>query len=513
MVITTYAAIYIGAFDITLDIFEITRKNGVRSLETLRKHLELGADTYDKGKITLEKVNELCEVLEDFVTIAQSYKVNATRAVAGSSLREADNSLFILGKIRQRTGLKVEILSNSEHRFFNVMGNAAKSADFEKLIQDSTAILDVDGGSIQITLFDKGSLLSTVNIPMGSLRLRNMLQPLMRDTDHYERLVEEYIQHEMYSFRKIHLKGRKIKNVIMNGLFVNDKLFEKKIDPDTHMVKLKDFETLYEEMQKTPDHILVKRIGVPDVFFSLMRPSIIIHHTFVGMLEPEVLIPQGKNLSIGMAYDYAISMKMMKGPHNFEKDIVSCAKHIAEQYSSEMKHLENVEMTAMKLFNAMRKIHGMGNREKLLLRITVMLHEVGKYLSLNNYGECAYHIVKSNEIIGLSHAERHIIAFCVRYNVDNFPSYQEIAMFSNISKKQYIMVGQIVAILRLANAMDRSHHQKVIDVKTSMRDDQLIISANVDENYILERGLIGKELEFFRDVFNVTPVLSIKRKL
>ena len=86
-------------------------------------------------------------------------------------------------------------------------------------------------------------------------------------------------------------------------------------------------------------------------------------------------------------------------------------------------------------------------------------------------------------------------------------------MFSNISKKQYIMVGQIVAILRLANAMDRSHHQKVIDVKTSMRDDQLIISANVDENYILERGLIGKELEFFRDVFNVTPVLSIKRKL
>ena len=511
MVIKTFAAIYIGAFDITLDIYDISKKNGVECLESLRKHMELGTDTFTRGKISLEKVNDLCDTLEDYVHIAESYQVEVTRAVAASSMREAENSLFILGKIRQRTGLRVEILSNSEYRFYNLMGNAAKGPQFEQLIQENTAVLDVDGGSIQVSLFDKGAMISTINIPMGSIRLRDMLQPMMRDTDHYERLVEEYIEHEMYSFREIHLKKRKIKNVILNGLFVNEKIFAKGLN-EKGVITAKSFEKGYESLQKTSDATAAKALGLSNAFVSLMRPTMIIYHTFIRMMNPEILVPHGKNMSMGLAYEYAISTKQMKGSHNFDKDIVSAAKYIAEQYASESKHLENVEMMAMKLFAGTKKIHGMGNREKLLLRITVMLHEVGKYLSLNNYGECAYNIVRSNELIGLSEAEQQMIAFSVRYNVVNFPSYEELVMVSSINKKQYLIIAQMVAILRLANGLDRSHSQKVQEIKTALKDDEIIISLNVNNNYLLERGLIDKETEFFRDVFNVMPVLKVKRK-
>ena len=110
--------------------------------------------------------------------IMKGYRVESYRAIATSSLREAENSLFILGKIRQATGLTVEILSNSEQRFLSYKAIASIESRFNKMIEKGTAVIDVDGGSIQISLFDKDALVTTQNIRMGNLRIRERLLPL-----------------------------------------------------------------------------------------------------------------------------------------------------------------------------------------------------------------------------------------------------------------------------------------------------------------------------------------------
>src|SRR5699024_12697742 len=71
------------------------------------------------------------------------------------------SSDLVLGRIEQSAGIKVELLSNSEQRFYTYKGIAAKEAAFQKIIEKGTAILDVDGGSIQISLFDKDTLVTT----------------------------------------------------------------------------------------------------------------------------------------------------------------------------------------------------------------------------------------------------------------------------------------------------------------------------------------------------------------
>ena len=68
----------------------------------------------------------------------------------------------------------------------------------------------------------------------------------------------------------------------------------------------------------------------------------------------------------------------------------------------------------------MRKYHGMGQRERLLLQIAVLIHACGKFISVRNSNECAYNIIMSTEIIGISHLEREIIANVVRYNIRDF---------------------------------------------------------------------------------------------
>ena len=76
-------------------------------------------------------------------------------------------------------------------------------------------------------------------------------------------------------------------------------------------------------------------------------------------------------------------------------------------------------------------MHGMKERERLLLQMAVMLHDVGKYISFNNVADSSYNIIMSNEIIGLSHIEREMVALIARYNTVTLPSYDELVMESS----------------------------------------------------------------------------------
>ena len=74
--------------------------------------------------------------------------------------------------MKRHTGLEVEVLSNASQRFMDYKSIASKENEFNRIIQKGTAIVDVGGGSIQISLFDKDRLVASQNMKIGNLRLR-----------------------------------------------------------------------------------------------------------------------------------------------------------------------------------------------------------------------------------------------------------------------------------------------------------------------------------------------------
>ena len=135
MAVKLFAAIDVGSFDLELSIYEISEKSGIRQVDQIRHMMALGRDTYHDGKISYEMVDEMCQILRDFVDIMRSYKVSEYRAYATSAMREAKNNQIVLDQIRVRTGLDVQIISNSEQRFISYKAIAYKDAEFNKIIQ------------------------------------------------------------------------------------------------------------------------------------------------------------------------------------------------------------------------------------------------------------------------------------------------------------------------------------------------------------------------------------------
>ena len=175
---------------------------------------------------------------------------------------------------------------------------------------------------------------------------------------------------------------------------------------------------------------------------------------------------------------------------------------------------EILQRLALTIFDNTKELHGLTQRDRLLLQIATILHDCGKYISVVNLGDCSYNIIMSTEIIGLSHIERLIVANVVRYNHEEFDHYGSSSYYiKGLSKEEYLRVTKLTAILRVANGLDRTHKQKFKDVKVSVRDKEMVINIDTRDDITLEKGLFTNRADFFEEVFGIKPVIKQKKMM
>ena len=513
MAITTFAAIDVGSYSVCMNVYEMSKRTGIRQIDEIRHRLEIGKDTYGKGKISFETARELCRILKDFSEIMKGYQVADYRACATSTLQEAENVWIVLEQVYQKTGIQVEILSNSEQRFFGYKSVASKETSFAKMIQKGTAIIEIGGGNVQISLFDKDALVTTQSFMLGSLRIRELLLPVEKEAIHYEQMVEELVHNQILGFKKLHLKDRKIDNIILVGDSFMDRLFEKK--QSMKESRTISFDTFMEEYNWIVSHSAEEisvAFGVSLDYAEILVPGLIIYKVYIQELGAQTLWLSGTQLNDGISYDYGERHKFIKSKHNFENDIIVSAKNIAKRYMSGKNHTQAVLKQALAIFDGMKKVHGMGARERLLLQIAVILHDCGNYISMSNASQCAYEIIMSTEIIGLSHGERELIANVVKSIKMPFQYYCAPDSKAAIDRETYMRAAKLTAIIRVANVLDRSHKQKVEDMTAVVREHQLIMTVTAKEDLTLERGLLKESADFFEEIFSLRPVLKKKKQ-
>ena len=172
-------------------------------------------------------------------------------------------------------------------------------------------------------------------------------------------------------------------------------------------------------------------------------------------------------------------------------------------------HIDALTQMATLIFDTMKKVHGLGRRERLLLQVAAILHDCGKYISFANGPSCSYDIIMASEIIGLTHKEREIIANTVLYNTWPLPDYEDLA--DKLDHDSYLSVAKLSAILRVSNAMDRSHKQKFKNVKAAVKGRELVITIETMDDIALEKALFDAKTSYFENIFSIKPVIKEKR--
>ncbi len=518
--VRTFAAIDVGSFELELGIYELSVKTGIREVDHIKHMIALGRDTYNDGKISYGLVEELCQVLEEFSGIMKMYQVEAYRAYASSAMREAKNSQIVLDQIRVRTGIDIRVISNSEHRFISYKAIASKDAEFQKIIQKGTAIADVGFGSLQVSLFDKDSLVSTQNLPLGVLRLREMLAHVRASAKVQQGLVEELVDNELITFRKMYLKDREISNLIGIGESILTIYYKMRGGQRRDRISREELKVFFERLKTMTLDQLEENFDVNADYAAMLLPTAIIYKRLMEVTGAETLWVPGIRITDAIAAEYAEERKLLRFNHNFANDIIVTSRNMAKRYKCHMAHVQTVEKAALEIFDGLKKYHGLGERERLLLQIAANLHSCGKFVTMRNATDCAYNIIMATEIIGLSHLEREIVANVVRYHIQPF-RYDEVEIEAKASRDSRLVtpdnvvmvIAKLTAILRLANSMDRGHKAKLAGSRISVKGNQLVIATDYSGDVTLEDISIRQKEDFFEEIYGIRPVLKQKKRV
>lgn len=503
MAVHLFAAIDVGSYDLQMMIYQIHPSGKIAFIEHLRKIVAAGQDTYLSGRLSYRYVDEICQILKEFKQKIEEYAIDDYLAYGTSALREAENRDIILDQIEVRTGIKVQVLSNSEQRFLCYKAIALRENEFQTIIQKGTAIADIGSGSLQLSLYDKDALVTTQYMRLGAVRILAHLSDLNQEISEMTKLIEEMVDDDLKTFKRMYIKDREIKNIIATGqcaLYLGrnqDKLTKQQ------------FMQVYDKVITRSTYELSKELDVPVEHAKLMLPSMIIYKKLLELTQAEMLWLPGVSLCDGIVADYAEKKKYIKFTHDFSEDIVAAARHISKRYMGNKKHTQNLEKTALLIFDSMKRYHGMGKRERLLLQISAILQDCGKFVSLSNSADCAYNIIMSTEIIGLSHNEREIVANIVRYNTTGY-DYKR-AMENKGGKHAALITAKLVAILMIVNGMDRSYKQKFDSIKCVLKNHELLITTDSVEDITLEQSLFQSKADFFEEVYGIRPILKRKK--
>ncbi len=507
MAVKLFASILIGSTETEMKLFEISSRKGFHLIDCLSCRIDLGNDAYERGTLSTAKVERLVETLIEYRTIMEEYHVDSYRMVGTSALREIRSSLITKDYIERKTGLNLTVLSNSEQRFLDYKSIASQTQSFESVIKKGTAIVNIGGSSLQISVFDKDKLITTQNIRIGKITTRSRFYPLARNNEHFEKLLQELLAHEIAGFGKLYQKDRQISTLIATNKELQ--LLFRALYPsrDSLIITKKELLEAYNRTVHMNPEEIAKTCSMAPEFSLFVVPSVIICLYLLEHFESDSVWVPEISIGDGLAYEYAVENKAIKSAHAFDEDIIAASRNIAKRYKSNQAHVRNVEELSLTIFDKTKKIHMLGTRERLLLQISAILHNCGKYISLTDVSDCAYNILMATEIIGLSHAERQIVANVVRFNTASFHYYEDLAKVSSVSREEFIVIAKLTAILRAANALDRSHHQRIKEINVSIRGNELILTVKSNEDLTLERGTLEEKDSLFEEVFNLTPVL------
>lgn len=523
--VRTFAAIDVGSFELELGVYEISDKNGIQTIDHVKHVVSLGSETHQNGRISYGSVEEMCVVLNDFLRIMKGYQVQDYRAYATSAFRESNNSQIVLDQIRVRTGIEVRIISNSEQRFICHKAIAAKDALFQRAIQKGTAIVDVGFGSMQVSLFDKDAMISTQNLPLGILRIRELLMQAKATPEVEKIIVSEMVDNELVTFRKMYLKDREVQSLIAIGEPVLALHFQRQNQDSQgevreNQVTKAEVDAAYEKLSHMTKDQIEDAFQVSAGFAPVLFPTAAIYKRVMEITGADTLWIPGIRLVDGITADYAEVKKLLKFNHSFTNDIIATARGMAKRYKCPMPHVQMVEQTALRLFDCLKKYHGLRDRERLLLQIAANLYFCGNFVTMRDATESAYNIIMATEIIGLSHLEREIVANVVRYlsktfRYDSMQIEARTSVYSRLTNPQHpeLTIAKLIAILRLASAMDRSHQAKLADSRFTIRGSKLVIGTDYAGDVTLEAMAIEAKCDFFEEIYGIRPILKQTKKV
>lgn len=501
----TFAAVDIGANSVRLKIARFVKRR-MEVLHEDREVVRLGASVFSTGLLSPPAMAQTVKVLQRFHKATVLHGCDRVRVAATSALRDARNGQALVDWVRSALGWRIEVISGLEEGrliHFGVFSNSRLSAT-------RVLMVDLGGGSCELTVSEDGHIRQMFSLPLGAVRLTEEFlhndPPQLQEVDR----LREYIAEEINRVAP-RIRGAKVELMIgTSGTAASLAAASGTGSRAAQTATRAGVETLARalSLETRGQRQLRKGIGPRRseiivagawVFAELMSRCGLDGYRYSPLGLRDGLLAQ-------MAAEFDSGTRQGK---QIESDRRDALVAVARRFHADLPFAQHVRQLAVELFQGLKRVHGLPPEYEEWLGAAAMLHEIGAYINRSGRHRHTRYLIANSEIFGYTPSQRLLIATIARYMGRSRPDAGSRVMKALPGAERGYVVKAVV-LLRLARALNLGHRAAVQKIAVRLREGRVDLRLTARTGIELELWAVEKERAIFREVFGRELVAAVK---
>lgn len=495
-------------------IGEIRADGSVRELETLSQAVALGKDTFSRGEITRTTIEDAVRVLTRYRELLRGYGItrpDQLRCVATSAVREATNKMAFIDRVYIATGIHIEPLDESEVSRVAYLGIQPTIKHDHDLGPARAVVIEVGGGSTEVLVVDNGQVVFSHSYHVGSLRLRQTLDTLRTPREKEREIMENHIG-RFVSQAVQHCRGTgdsRPQLIAMGGdfRFAASQLAADRVEESLAKIDLLTLNRFVDETFPMSEDELVHEYHLTFPDAETLGPALLTLLKFAKALKVDHIRVSDVNLRDGLLRDMANNGVWSD---DFKEQVFNAAVVLGRRYAFDETHARHVAYLSRLLFEALQSLHRLDARYGVLLKLAAMLHEIGMYVGISSYHKHSMYLIQNSELFGLSRRDLLLVSLVARYHRRASPKSVHDG-FTALDREDRVVITKLAAMLRIADALDRSYSQRIKEFDCTIQGERLVIAIADVEDLSLEQVALKQTVLLFEETFGLAVLLRKSR--
>ena len=509
------AVVDVGSSSIKLIVGEL-QGDEIKVIEALKNAIPIGKHTFLKGRIPQGIINQTIGVLERYKQVLQELDVKDYTVIATTAVREARNRDIFLDTVFRKTGFKIDVLNVGDVVYYidSFLSHSNKIKKAYPIREKNLLIGELGAGSLDISVMEKGNTLMNIGFPIGTLRLAQFMAGLDGSMEEIYDAVEEYIAHEIKYLQQMSPKlnvddiilidenySAYLQNILPNKRRDSNFFQFKRSESDEFLARLRERSaTEIARDYKIPTDFSETIVGYASILSSLFKLT---NKENIYILETSL----SEAILANLLDKYEAADK-----NNKTDQLVSVATYLCRKFNLDLNHMSHVANLSQTLFNELKDSLGLQEKDRIYLILAAYLHDIGMFINNRAHHKHTEYVINSLNLFRLTEEEIKIIAAVARYHRKSSPLPTHL-IYNSLASDQQILIQKLSALLRVANALDRSHRQKVkkMEVKfTKTQDINLIVYTH--ESFLLEKLSFMEKKGFFEEITGNRLILTVRQE-
>jgi exopolyphosphatase/guanosine-5'-triphosphate,3'-diphosphate pyrophosphatase len=500
------AAIDVGTNSIKLLVAAVDESGVLEVLSREKSPVRLGSDTLATGRLSAEAIEAGVSAIEQFLRSVEAQEAELVRAVATCAVREAANSQEFLEAVRRRTGVEVDVISGEEEA--RLIHLAARSEFSSRL--DPIFVVDIGGGSTEFVVSDGARVLLTESVPLGAVRLAGLVRddpPSDRDRKAVKKAIRAVAKRPAEAVRRTGFKTcvGSAGTIQSLSLVHEAAVLGREPIPSGHRNLTRGgLKKVNRILRKTTQKEKLRVPGLDPRRRDIAVPGGILLAWILKRTGAGGIVVGDRGLREGIVLDHAARHGERRVG---DRDVrARSVDRLLRRANAEVLHASHVARLALQIFDQMHALHQLTAAEREWLQYASLLHDVGCAIGFSRHQQHSYYLITHGDLTGFSAEEIEVIASVARYHKGKGPR-QSHENWKRLDPYLRPVVEKLAALLRIADALDRSHRQLVADVVCRVRPRRIELDAIARGDCEAELEAARRKANLFERVFDREPAL------